>query len=61
MGILDNINTGKTTLHTFNRALVQSLGMVKLGVQVDFYHLVTFHLYPLENRVSSINGYIHPR
>ncbi|KAM1179452.1 hypothetical protein ACFX2G_019025 [Malus domestica] len=33
MGILDNINKGRTTLHNFNGATVQSFGTIKLAVQ----------------------------
>ncbi|RXH67378.1 hypothetical protein DVH24_027525 [Malus domestica] len=45
MGILDNINIENTTLHTFNRTLVQSLRTVKLVIQDEPHnHLVAFHV-----------------
>lgn len=56
MGILDSINNGKSTLHTFNGAPVKSLGMVKLAVQADFYHLVTFHVMDVPTPHNAILG-----
>lgn len=45
MGIVDNIKTGKMTIHTFNGAPTQFLGTIKLAVQVEPYnHLGTFHV-----------------
>ncbi|KAB2621075.1 hypothetical protein D8674_037654 [Pyrus ussuriensis x Pyrus communis] len=45
MGILDSIDKGRTTLHTFNKAPVRFLGTLKLMVQVEAYnHLVTFYV-----------------
>lgn len=44
-GILDNINKRKTTLHTFNGALVRSPITVKLAVKAEpSNHVVTFHI-----------------
>ncbi|KAM1263054.1 hypothetical protein ACFX13_028775 [Malus domestica] len=45
IGILGNINEGKTIFQTLNEATVQSLGTVKLTVQAESQsHLVTFHI-----------------
>lgn len=45
MGIIDCLNKGKMTLHTFNGAPTRFLGTIKLAVQVEPYnHLGTFHV-----------------
>ncbi|KAM1019080.1 hypothetical protein ACFX2I_040520 [Malus domestica] len=57
MGILDSINKGKTTLHTFNEASVRSLGTVKLADQAKPYnHLVTFHVMDYSTPNNAILG-----
>ncbi|KAB2622392.1 hypothetical protein D8674_024574 [Pyrus ussuriensis x Pyrus communis] len=57
MGILDNINKGKTTIHTFNGALVRSVRTVKFAFQAEPYN----HLLPsatlLQKEVKEIKGY----
>lgn len=46
IGILDIINKAKTTIHTFNRDSILSLGKIKLAIQAEPYnHLVTLILW----------------
>ncbi|KAM2096325.1 hypothetical protein COP2_019068 [Malus domestica] len=57
IGILDNINKGRTTLHNFNGATVQSFGTIKLVVQAGPYkHLVTFYMMDCLTSYNAILG-----
>lgn len=58
MGIIDSNNKGRTTLHTYNRAPVRSLGTIKLAIKVEpFYHLVTFHVMNCSTPRKAIIGW----